>query len=631
MKKPLEILERYWGHSNFRPNQLEIIEAVLQNKDCLALLPTGGGKSICFQIPALIKKGICIVISPLIALMKDQVSNLNNKGIKALALTNIDRVSELDRMLDNCIYGNYKFLYISPERLKNKLIQERIKLMNVSFIAVDEAHCISAWGHDFRPAYGNIKKIRTLCPHSALIALTATATNQVIKDIFLKLDFISPKLFKNSFYRPNLSYHCIGWEDAHYKTISLLKKFKGSAIVYVGSRLATEQIAKMLEAEGVSSGYYHGGLDLRDKDQMYKSWMNGQFRVMIATNAFGMGIDKSEVETVIHLSIPESLEAYFQESGRAGRNGKKARAFLITGPDTVVNTKRWFISQIPDVAFLKLIYKKLCIFFQIAYGELVESRFGLDFDAFCQLYKLPKKKTYNALKVLEHYGILVFETLSKRITKLEFLISSSALQNHIKKRKKTNTIIKIILRSYEGIFDQYTAIDIEKIALKAGVKATDVLEVLQVLKSEAVLEFTSLQTDAQITFLLPREDEKTINAISKPVTTQNAVKVKKLNAVISYIENNKLCKSQQLLEYFEEKNSEPCGSCNVCNQILPPKCRYNKQEIALVFNTLKKSSLSSRELVDICNLEDAAVVKILRYLLEQNKIKLTKSNQYQLL
>ena len=227
MKKPLEILERYWGYSNFRPNQLEIIEAVLQNKDCLALLPTAGGKSICFQIPALIKKGICIVISPLIALMKDQVSNLNNKGIKALALTNIDRVSELDRMLDNCIYGNYKFLYISPERLKNKLIQERIKLMNVSFIAVDEAHCISAWGHDFRPAYGNIKKIRTLCPHSALIALTATATNQVIKDIFLKLDFISPKLFKNSFYRPNLSYHCIGSEDAHYKTISLLKKFKG--------------------------------------------------------------------------------------------------------------------------------------------------------------------------------------------------------------------------------------------------------------------------------------------------------------------------------------------------------------------------------------------------------------------
>lgn len=376
MLHPLQILEQYWGHTGFRPNQQKIIEAVLENQDCLALLPTGGGKSVCFQVPALIKEGICIVVSPLIALMQDQVATLNQKGIKAMALTNVNHYSELERMLDNCVFGNYKFLYISPERLENKLVQARIKSMKVSLIAVDEAHCISQWGHDFRPAYRNIKTLRTLCPHTAVIALTATATKHVIKDITEQLGFLGPKIFKSSFFRPNLSYHSMTIEDPKHKTISLLKKVKSSAIVYVRSRIETEQLATTLELQGISSGFYHGGMSFKKKEVMYSDWINNKFSVMVATNAFGMGIDKSDVEMVIHLTIPDSLEAYFQESGRAGRNGEKAFAYLITGPDTVLNMKPWFENLILDVLFLKLIYKKLCTYFQIAYGDYNTERLG---------------------------------------------------------------------------------------------------------------------------------------------------------------------------------------------------------------------------------------------------------------
>jgi ATP-dependent DNA helicase RecQ len=450
MLHPLQILEQYWGYTDFRPNQQKIIEAVLENEDCLALLPTGGGKSVCFQIPALIKEGICIVVSPLIALMQDQVATLNQKGIKAMALTNVNHYSELERMLDNCIFGNYKFLYISPERLENKLVQARIKSMKVSLIAVDEAHCISQWGHDFRPAYRNVKTLRTLCPHTAVIALTATATKNVIKDITEQLDFLAPKLFKSSFFRPNLSYHSMMLEDPKYKAICLLRKIKSSAIIYVRSRVESERLAKTLIHEGISSGYYHGGMSFKKKEGMYSDWINNKFSVMVATNAFGMGIDKSDVEMVIHLTIPESLEAYFQESGRAGRNGDKAFAYLLTGPDTVTNMKPWFENLIPDAPFLKLIYKKLCTFFQIAYGEYKTERLGLNFDEFCEIYKVSKRKTFNALKTLESHGVLVFETVRENKLNLQFLVSNKTLQSLVKKDTKENNVTKAILRTYEG-------------------------------------------------------------------------------------------------------------------------------------------------------------------------------------
>ena len=564
MLHPLQILEQYWGHTGFRPNQQKIIEAVLENEDCLALLPTGGGKSVCFQVPALIKEGICIVVSPLIALMQDQVATLNQKGIKAMALTNVNHYSELERMLDNCVFGNYKFLYISPERLENKLVQARIKSMKVSLIAVDEAHCISQWGHDFRPAYRNIKTLRTLCPHTAVIALTATATKHVIKDITEQLGFLGPKIFKSSFFRPNLSYHSMTIEDSKHKTISLLKKLKSSAIVYVRSRIETEQLATTLELQGISSGFYHGGMSFKKKEVMYSDWINNKFSVMVATNAFGMGIDKSDVEMVIHLTIPDSLEAYFQESGRAGRNGEKAFAYLITGPDTVLNMKPWFENLIPDVSFLKLIYKKLCTYFQIAYGDYNTERLGLHFDKFCEIYKVSKRKTFNALKTLESHGILVFETVRENKLTIQFLVSNKTLQSLVEKDTRENNVTKAILRTYEGVFGKSTAIDLEKITTKTGLKTSAILEVLERLKSVNAMAFEKIQTDAQITFIVPREDEKTIHRISKSVSNQNKIKLKKFHAVLKYVENNSVCKSLQLLTYFNEKPTKPCGICNVC-------------------------------------------------------------------
>jgi len=631
MLHPLQILEKYWGHTGFRLNQKKIIEATLENEDCLALLPTGGGKSICFQVPALIKEGICIVISPLIALIQDQVASLNQKGIKAMALTNVNHYSELERMLDNCIFGNYKFLYISPERLDNKLVQSRIKSMKVSLIAIDEAHCISQWGHDFRPAYRNIKILRLLCPETAVIALTATATKHVIKDISEQLDFLNYKLFKSSFFRSNLSYNSMALKDPQYKAISILKKIKSSAIVYVRSRIETEQLAKTLELEGISCGYYHGGMSFKKKELMYSNWINNKFSVMIATNAFGMGIDKSNVEVVIHLTIPESLEAYFQESGRAGRNGDKAFAYLITGPSDVTNMKTRFENLLTSISFLKLIYKKLCIHFQIGYGEYNNERQGLYFDNFCKIYKLSKLKTFNALKTLQSYGVLIFETVLKNKLTIQFLISNNTLQSLFEKDTLEKNITNVILRTYEGIFVQPTTIDIEKIASKTELKTSTILEVLERLKSVKVMEFKKSDADTQITFLVSREDEKTIHRISKPVLIQNKIKLKKLNAVFKYMENNSACKSLQLLNYFDEKASIPCGICNVCTENGIMTNKFTQKEIRHVLEAIEKVPLRSKDLVKICNLENERIIKILQYLIENQKIKLTNSNLYQIL
>jgi ATP-dependent DNA helicase RecQ len=360
MKHPIEILEHYWKFSEFKPQQEAIIDAVLTNEDCIALLPTGGGKSICFQIPALIKEGICIVVSPLIALMQDQVNALKDKGIKAMALTSGFSYEDIDRMLDNCIYGNYKFLYLSPERLQQDLVQERIKQMNVNLIAVDEAHCISQWGHDFRPAYRDIKLLRTLHPNVNVIGLTASATAKVVEDISSQLDYISPKIFKTSFQRPNLAYLTLDCEDKYFKTVQILKKYSGSSIIYVRNRKATLEISGYLNNIGITSGYYHGGLSAKEKDTQFERWTANQNQVMVATNAFGMGIDKADVQTVIHHNLPESLESYYQEAGRAGRNNENAYAVILQNISDEQNSKNQFINSLPDSSFLKK-YKNDCV------------------------------------------------------------------------------------------------------------------------------------------------------------------------------------------------------------------------------------------------------------------------------
>ncbi len=631
MSLPLQILERYWKHTKFRPYQQEIIETVLNHQDCIVLLPTGGGKSICFQIPALINDGICVVISPLIALMQDQVQTLTDKGIKAIALTNLNYSKDLERILDNCTYGDYKFLYLSPERLQNKLVQERLKLMNVRLIAVDEAHCISQWGHDFRPAYRTINILRTLCPNATTIALTATATNQVLKDIEEQLSLQQPKRFKDSFFRKNLTYKTVHFEDKNFKIKSLLKANKDSALVYVGSRIAAQQMAKMLNENGCPSGFYHGGLSNKEKDHQYRQWMDNNTKVMVATNAFGMGIDKADVSTVIHTHIPESLEHYFQEAGRAGRNQKPAQAVLLVGPNDIQSTKSWYINQIPDVAFLKLIYKKLCTYFQIAYGELSEEKHGFNFNSFCHLYALPKRKTYNGLKVLERHGLIVFEEYFKKKASIIVLVTHKTLSASLAHDDQLRLIVTTILRTYEGIHNQETAIDVEKIANILNLKSSEIISHLNTLDDKEIVKFRSTNTDAQITFGQPREDDKAINRISKEVNTQNKIKHKKIQAVIDYIENNAICKSQQLLSYFGEAKSKACGTCNVClENNTQPSTNFKKENVALVLKTLETQPLNSRELSSNLSLSSNEIIAVLSYLLEVEKIELTQTNQYQI-
>jgi len=411
----------------------------------------------------------------------------------------------------------------------------------------------------------------------------------------------------------------------------LLNETKGSAIIYVRSRIATEQIAKVLDNNGISSGYYHGGLDSKIKETVYSNWKSHKFRVMVATNAFGMGIDKSDVGLVIHLSIPGSLEAYFQESGRAGRNGKKAKAVLIMGPNSVEDTRKWFRNQIPEIVFLKLIYKKLCTYFQIAYGEFGRTQMGLKFDEFCQLYKVSKLKTFTALKLLERHGILVFETFYKNKISLQFLVSNKLLQQHIKNQSIKNLIVNTILRTCEGVFERSTVIDVKKIANKTGLKNNQIIQVLEQFKSEEIAAFENRQTDAQITFLVPREDDKTIHAISKSINHQNKIKLDKLKAVLAFAQNNTNCKSVQLLNYFGEKDPIRCKVCNVCDAADARQKHCTQEDIERVYKTLEKRTLTSRELVDICNLEPEKVFFILRHLLENKMINLTATNQYQIL
>ena len=564
MKHPIELLERYWNFSEFRPQQEAIIEAVLANEDCIALLPTGGGKSICFQIPALIRNGICLVVSPLVALMHNQVNNLNSKGIKAMALTSGLNYVDLDRMLDNCIFGNYKFLYLSPERLQQDLVQQRIKQMDVNLIVVDEAHCISQWGHDFRPAFRDIKLLRKIHPSVNVIGLTASATSKVVNDISDQLDCLSPKIFKTSFKRSNLAFLTLECNDKLKMTVQILKKYSGTSIIYVRNRKSTFEISSYLNKIGISSVYYHGGLSTVEKANQLNLWMSYSNRVMVATNAFGMGIDKSNVQTVIHHNLPESLESYYQEAGRAGRNGDNAYAVILTNNTDEVKTKKEQVGSIPSIDFLKKVYKRICNYFQISYGEGVDSIHNFNFKSFCSFYNFPTVLTYSALKILDRSSIISLEKKFKNSISIKVIVNSNALFNYLDKYPKQALIIKVILRSNEGVFDNSTEISLQKIINKTKLSEKKVIHLLTKLNDANIIQFEHSKTDAKVTFIEPREDDKTINRISKIIKQQEVLKRKQIESVLDYIKNDGICKSQKLLSYFEEINSSLCGICSSC-------------------------------------------------------------------
>tara|TARA_R110002050_G_scaffold42777_9_gene102852 strand:- start:1471 stop:3375 length:1905 start_codon:yes stop_codon:yes gene_type:complete len=631
MQHPINILERYWNFTEFKPLQEDIINAVIAGEDTFVLLPTGGGKSICFQIPALAKNGICIVISPLIALMKDQVKKLNDQGIKAMALTSGISHQEIDTMLDNCIYGDYKFLYLSPERLQQELVQERIKQMNMNLIAVDEAHCISQWGNDFRPAYKNITLLRQLQPNVNMVALTASAKPEVVDDIIKELDFIQPKIFKQSFARPNLAYLVLHEEDKYYRIESILKKYTSSSIIYVRNRKLTLDISAFLEKKGILATYYHGGLSNAEKESHMNQWLNNQKQVMVATNAFGMGIDKPDVKTVIHFNLPESIESYFQEAGRVGRNGDKAFAVILKNNSDVLLVKNQFLSILPSVDFIKQVYRKLSGYFQISYGEGEYTTYDFDFNGFCKVYGFSGILCYNALLLLDRTSIIGLSRQFRNQVSIQVIASNSVVFHYLETHKELEHIVKSILRMYGGVFEHDSKINALRVAEKASTTESVVISALKQLEKDGIIALNLAKTDAQITYIQPREDDKTINRIAAIIEQQNDLKQLQVKAVLDYIKNDDICKSIQLLTYFGETIKEPCGICSVCTRIKKPSKSQNLKVLKnQIIELLENGDLSSRAMISEIDCSEKNLKKVLQLLLEHQIISITKTNTYKL-
>ncbi len=627
-KSPKEILEEFWGFNEFRGSQELIINAILEGNDVLALLPTGGGKSICFQIPALAKEGICIVISPLVALIQNQVDNLRQKGIKAIALTGGIPVNEVHQLLDNCTFGNYKFLYLSPERLQQDIVKERIKRMKVNLIAIDEAHCISQWGHDFRPAYLECAAIRTILPQVPIIALTATATKQVISDIVTHLNFNNPHVFKDSFSRKNIAFKIFSENDKRYRLKMLCKNLKQSAIVYVRTRRLTQEIAQYLIKEGLTATYYHGGVSKQEKEKKMQLWLKDEVKIMVATNAFGMGIDKPDVSLVVHYQIPDCLENYIQEAGRAGRNGQISEAVLITNKVDEELVQNQFLGILPNIDYIKQIYKKLNNYFQIAYNEGKDEIHQLNFNAFCSTYKLNTILTYNTLQILDQNSVIALnESFTKR-SEVQFLASKNQLFNYLDSQPKLAHIIQTLLRTYGGVFDFTTKINSHLIAKKSNVSEAKVHETLEQLKKDEIINYTAQHSDLEITFLVPREDNTTINQFAHQVKALQTVKKDNLNKMLSYINNNKVCRSKQLLHYFGEYTSDTCGICDIC---ITKNTQENTETVSNgILKILESSSSTSRQLIELLSFSDTIVLETIQQLLEEEIIKINSKNEYEL-
>lgn len=560
-----EILRKYWGYTEFRGIQEEIITSIGAGKDTLGLMPTGGGKSITFQVPALTKEGLCLVITPLISLMKDQVDHLRHKGILAAAIYSGMRQAEIVSTLENCIFGKMKFLYVSPERLSSDLFQTKLKRMKVSFITIDEAHCISQWGYDFRPSYLEIANIRKLLPNSPVLALTATATPEVVKDIQAKLNFHEENVFRMSFERKNIAYVIRDTEDKIGEAIHILNMVEGPSILYCRSRRRTKQIADLLLKNNISATFYHAGLDAALKDQHQTDWQTGKIRVMVATNAFGMGIDKPNVRTVIHIDFPSSPEAYFQEAGRAGRDGLKSYAILLHTPKADERKlKKRINDTFPPKDYIAKVYEDIAYFYQMAAGDGYGVRYEFPIDRFCTTFKHYPTLVSSSLQILTRAGYLDYEENPDTKARIKFILDRDELYRLNTSDEKENDVIIALLRNYGGLFIEYCYVDESYIAEAVGLTKNDTYAVLQSLSKKGILDFIPRKNIPFIQYTRPREEGKDIVLTKEVYDDRKAMFEERILAMINYAQNDQICRSRQLLRYFGETAKNDCGQCDVC-------------------------------------------------------------------
>lgn len=622
MNKYEQILIKYWGYSKFRPLQEDIIRSVMEGKDTLALMPTGGGKSITFQVPAMANDGICIVITPLIALMKDQVENLDKRDIKAIAIYSGMTKNEIDVALENCIYGHVKFLYISPERIATDIFRMRVKHMNVNLIAIDEAHCISEWGYDFRPSYLKIADLRELIPGVPFLALTATAVPKVVDDIQEKLRFAQKNVFRKSFERKNIVYLVREQEDKQKYLVDTINKVKGSGIIYVRNRKTTRETALFLNKNKISADYYHAGLDHEKRNYKQNQWKVGKIRVMVATNAFGMGIDKSDVRFVIHLDLPDSIESYFQEAGRGGRDEKKAVAVLLYNNSDKVKAEQRIVRSFPEIKEIKATYQALGNFFQIPYGGGKHMSYDFIISDFAKNYNFNIMNIHSSLKILQREGYIELTDELNSLSKLHFLVGRDDLYKFQIANANFDGFIKLVLRSYTGLFSDYVTIDENSLSKKANIDIEVVYKYLNSLKSLGILNYIPKKKNPFIVFTEERLDDKSLYISKENYDFRKKRYIERINAMLHYASSNNKCRSQLLLSYFGDKNPDRCGQCDVCTR--RNELDLSKYEFDIILDAIKAkleyNLISLDDLVLSSETDKEKTLKVIQWLLDNNKI-----------
>ena len=621
------ILKEHWGYDQFRPLQEDIILSVLEGKDTMALLPTGGGKSICFQVPALAMGGLCIVVSPLIALMKDQVANLKKKGVKATAIFSGMPQEKIRGVVDNCLFDKeLKFLYVSPERLKTELSRVNLPRMNVSMIAVDEAHCISQWGYDFRPPYLEIAEIRKHFPKAPVLALTATATPEVVKDIQEKLKFPRENVFQKSFKRDNLTYYVVKEQDKQGRMLRIISRYPGTGIVYVRNRRKTEETAKFLLRNGISADFYHAGLDGATRDRKQQAWMDGKTRVIVSTNAFGMGIDKPDVRFVIHIDIPDTIEGYFQEAGRGGRDLKPSIAVLLYDDSDIRELQRNFNTTFPPIDFIKQVYKDLCEQFRIAIHSGQDESYPLDIPTFAHQHKYNSLEVYNAIKLIEKTGVISYTDDNYEPSKLKILLTQENFKilENSEFYQKAKPFIQLLLRSYSGLFSNYQIIDEKEIAQRFDCSEAMVVKKLEYLTKIGYVDYQKHATLPKIHFVTNRVDETYMFHDPNVYFKRKEVAEKRLKSVMEYVQHDSICRSRLLLAYFGEKNSADCGSCDIC--LKNKRLRLSQAEFDKIAEAVKAIRPQTKDIKLIVNqlctqFDEDKIVRVVRWLVDNRKLK----------